>query len=104
MNRISRVLLGLSVAVLSFTLVDAPAQAQQPGCPVPFYVDAMNPPLEGDDCDYARAGYGAHGWYQRNFGSSFSAAGWPYNDHTVCSPFGFCYTRRYCKGHGRHCR
>ncbi|SFH99578.1 hypothetical protein [Planctomicrobium piriforme] len=86
-----------SLAFLCFFCSGTTAEAGGHGryCPTDYVSYGMNPPTERDDCDYKCAGYGHKGWYQRNFGSNYSYACFPANDHAVCSPLGHCYTRHY---------
>lgn len=90
MNRELSSLICAFIASLCFIGNGSSAQAQAYGCygtnVYPIY--GMNPPTECDDCDYACAGYGHRGWYQRNFGSNYSFAGWCGNRFTVCGPCG----------------
>lgn len=113
MNRKLLNLIGMSLALLPFVGNAASVHAQVYGgysdgygtyaaCPYPIY--GMNPPTECDDCDYRCAGYGHRGWYQRNFGSNYSFAGWCGNAHLVC---GHCGVREACFWgcrHGQRCQ
>ena len=66
MNRNWSSLISACVALLCCVCHGASAQAQVyggNGC----RCCTMNPPTECDDCDYACAGYGHRGWYQRSF-------------------------------------
>ncbi|WP_157605187.1 hypothetical protein [Schlesneria paludicola] len=98
MNRQLPSLIGASLALLCVVYHGASAEAQiAPGYSTSCSTCCtMNLPTEQDDCSYACAGYGHRGWYQRNFGSNYSAAGW-------CGGYGHSFFGPYGCGNQRPC-